>query len=155
MLLVDCFRAGRPRTKGSLRAYCTKGRGHVVRYQESVEESSHWRAQVAKAAQVDMLVRHGKLINTSEPVTAWLRFYFEQENIPSHRTPYPTDIHLGDTDKLVRNVLDALTDAHVIKDDSLVVHVDTMKLWTPSGLTPGVQVVVCSVEAGWLPGVGL
>lgn len=157
MILASFFRPGRPRTKGSLNVWCTKGRTHKVHVQEETKDSSLWRAQMAKAAQVDHLERHGKLLNWGGPVGVVAHFLFAQEGeriggvltgnvIPSHRTPFPTDIHLGDLDKLMRNLGDALQDAHVIADDSLIVSETIRKTWCPLGQAPGVLVEVVALE---------
>lgn len=148
-VLVNVTRLGRPRTKGSLKVFCVKNARHTVRVEEETKDSSLWRAQVAKAAQVDMLARHGRLLNFDGPVTVSLTFWFEKQIsvakrgggqvIPSHDTEYPTDIMLGDLDKLTRNALDALVDAHVIADDSQVYQLAVMKLW---GIEAGVDCVV-------------
>ena len=149
MILTAFTRAGRPRTKGSLRATCTRVPGHKVRYEEEVKGSSLWRKQMAKAAQVAHLkLTDGVLFNYASPVEVKATFVFERTMsaaggpIPSHDTPYPTDIHLGDVDKLTRNLLDALTDSHVIADDSYVVTITCHKRWAREGEEPGVIVQV-------------
>ena len=54
---------------------------------------------------------------------------------PSHETSFPTALDLGDTDKLQRNVGDALQDAKLIADDSLIVKwLDPQKLWAPDNV---------------------
>lgn len=152
MILAEFFRPGRPRTKGSLHAYCTRGRDHKVRIVEETKNSSLWRAQMAKAAQVDHLERHGKLLNHAGPVGLVAVFYFAQVAavgggiIPSHQTPFPTDIEIGDLDKLMRNLGDALTDAHVIEDDRLITDLAVKKRWCPLGQVPGVMVQVLASD---------
>lgn len=157
MILTAFFRPGRPRTKGSLHAFCTRGKAHKVRITEETKDSSLWRAQMAKAAQVDMLDRHKTLLNWSGPVGLVATFLFAPTAevsggqltgsvIPSHRTPFPTDIHLGDLDKLMRNLGDALQDAHVIADDSLIVSEVIKKIWCPLGQAPGVMVELVAME---------
>jgi Holliday junction resolvase RusA-like endonuclease len=152
MILVDFTRAGHPRTKGSLRMWCQKNARHTVRVEEETVNSSKWRAQMAKAAQVDMMERHGRLVNYAGPVIVTAGFYFERtarvangerttEPIASHATVRPTDIHLGDLDKLTRNLLDALVDAHVLQDDSWVVELKIYKAWA-DGDGAGVRAVV-------------
>lgn len=148
MLLTVFTRAGRPRTKGSLRATCTRVPAHKIRYQEETKDSGLWRKMMAKAAQDAHLELCGRLANWGGPVEVKATFVFERTEsaaggpIPSHDTPYPTDIHLGDIDKLTRNLLDALTDSHVIADDSLVVSCSLHKRWARAGEGPGVIVAV-------------
>jgi hypothetical protein len=157
VILTSFFRAGRPRTKGSLRAWCTKGRAHKVHLEEETKDSSLWRAQMAKAAQVDHLERHGKLLNWGGPVGLVCHFLFMPtpevlggkltgRAIPAHRTPFPTSIDLGDLDKLTRNLGDALEDAHVIENDRLIVSLGIRKTWCPPGQPPGVIVELVAIE---------
>lgn len=146
MILTEFTRLGRPRTKGSLRAYCVKNARHTIRYEEQTKDSSLWRARMAKWAQVSMLDLHGRIVKWPGAVAVEATFYFEREDVESHRTPFPTDIHLGDVDKLTRNLLDALTDAQVIVDDSLVADIVIRKRWCPVGAEPGVTCRVSIVE---------
>lgn len=53
------------------------------------------------------------------PVLVGIVFEFKQAK--SNTDPYPTGQNIGDIDKLTRAVLDALTQADVIEDDSYVV----------------------------------
>lgn len=152
-ILTAFTRAGRPRTKGSLRATCTRVPAHKVRYQEETRDSGLWRKQMAKAAQMAHLrATDGILMNYPGAVEVKATFVFQRTMsvaggpIPSHDTPYPTDIHLGDVDKLARNLLDALTDSHVIADDSLVVSLVVHKRWTHLGEEPGCIVEVTTVD---------
>jgi hypothetical protein len=157
MILTRFFRPGRPRTKGSLHVYCTKGKAHKVRVVEETKDSSLWRAQMAKAAQVAMMDEHGKLMNWAGPAGLVAHFMFAPvaqmeagrptgQIVPEHRTPFPTAIDLGDLDKLVRNLGDALVDAHVLADDSLITNMAVKKTWCPLGQVPGVMVEVIALE---------
>ncbi len=56
--------------------------------------------------------------------------------------PLPTSGRIGDLDKHVRTILDALTAANVIVDDRLVVHVDAAKRWCLTGEKPGATITV-------------
>jgi hypothetical protein len=152
MILCQFTRLGRPRTKGSLHAYCLKNARHTVRFEEQTKDSKLWRARMAKWAQVSMLDLHGGLVRWEGAAVVEATFYFQRELgvdgevVESHLTPFPTDIHLGDVDKLTRNLLDALTDAQVIKDDSLVVDIVIRKRWCPEHAEPGVTVQVSTVD---------
>jgi Holliday junction resolvase RusA-like endonuclease len=139
---------GRPRTKGSLSVYCLKNARHTVRVEEETKDSALWRRMVARAAQTCMLDASGGLWNIGDPVGVRLMFVFPQwmsvngATVPSHDTPWPTAITLGDIDKLTRNVLDALTDAHMIEDDRLVVQLQVIKRWAGELLPAGVNIQV-------------
>lgn len=146
---------GRPRTKGSLRVHCLKNTRHTVRVEEETKDSGAWRRVVAVAAQRHMMAATGGLWNVGDPVGVRLLFAFprwESVNggvVPSHDTPWPTAITLGDLDKLTRNVLDALVDARMIQDDSLVVQLLTEKVWADEQRPAGVTVRVSSVVHTW------
>lgn len=162
MTLALFSAAGRPRTKGSLKAYCMKDRRHTMRVEEEVAESKSWRATVAKAAREYQLSRYGRIIQHPGPVEVRLVFFFPREEsvnggpIPTHATPFPTAITLGDTDKLERNVLDALITPRkraearwcsgLLADDSQVVKLSALKLWADDQHLAGVHVMVEEME---------
>jgi Holliday junction resolvase RusA-like endonuclease len=163
MSTIAHFRAGgRPRTKGSLKVYCTKGRDHKIHLEEEVAESKKWRTVVARASRQHQMDTHGRLIRYPDPVEVRLVFFFPREEsvaggpIPTHQTEWPVHITLGDADKLARNVLDALSmpkerrhapvTSGLILDDSQVVLLNVAKFWVPEGREPGVQVLVLPVD---------
>lgn len=141
--VLALFRVGgRARTKGSLNAYCTKGPTHRIRVEEQTKDSSLWRRQVAHACQRHQLHVWGRLLGHSGPVEVWLVVYLPRELstaqgapegtvIPSHQTPYPTDVHLGDGDKFARNIGDALQDSRLIRDDAQITDWHVAKRWCP------------------------
>lgn len=59
--------------------------------------------------------------------------------------PLPTSLRVGDIDKHVRTILDALTKADVIADDSLVVQLAAEKRWCVEGERPGAVITVREV----------
>ncbi len=63
------------------------------------------------------------------------------------RGAWPTALGIGDLDKLIRAVGDALTGS-IYKDDSQVVQVVASKSWAEPGEAPGVSVVVREIPAG-------
>ena len=77
------------------------------------------------------------------PVLIGIVFEFRQAK--SNQDPYPTGKNIGDLDKLTRAVLDGLTEAGVIEDDSFVVGWlgtdEPSKVWGPRD---GVFITVCS-----------
>lgn len=157
------FRAGgRPRTKGSLKVYCTKSRDHKIHLEEEVAESKKWRTVVARASREHQLDVAGVFRRHSGPVEVRLVFFFPRDEsvaggpIPTHSTQWPTHITLGDADKLTRNVLDALSTptkraqapvtSALILDDSQVVDLWVAKFWVPADREPGVQVLVMPAQ---------
>jgi Holliday junction resolvase RusA-like endonuclease len=146
---------GRPRTKGSLKVHCLQNARHTVRVEEETKDSARWRRMVAVAAQRHMMAATGGLWNIGDPVGVRLLFTFPRtESVnggawPSHDTPWPTAITLGDVDKLARNVLDALTDAHMIEDDRLVTQLMVEKTWAEEGAPAGVTIRVDRMGHTW------
>jgi Holliday junction resolvase RusA-like endonuclease len=160
--LARFFVPGRPRTKGSLKFNCMKNRAHTVRVQEEVAESKTWRTKVARACREQQLADHGTLLKHEGAVWVRLWFYFARQEyvnggvIESHETPFPTNIRLGDIDKLTRNILDALSVptaenqkplcSCLIKDDSQVVDLFAQKRWADEEHPEGVSVTVTTLD---------
>lgn len=146
---------GRPRTKGSLNVYCMKNATHKVRVEEETKDSSLWRARVAKAAQNHMMATTGGLWNVDHAVSVRALFVFPRQEsvnggvVPSHDTPWPTDITIGDVDKLARNILDAMEDAHLYRNDRLVAQLLVEKTWATDELPVGVTIRVAHVSHTW------
>jgi len=161
MILADFRVNGRPRTKGSLKTYCMKDAKHTVRVQEEVAESKSWRMRVARASREYQLAEFGALRQFGGAVEVRIVMWFPREQavnggpIPSHDTPWPVAITIGDVDKLARNVLDALSlptkRAHIpltsglIRDDSQVVSLAVLKFWETEENPAGMWILVTDV----------
>jgi Holliday junction resolvase RusA-like endonuclease len=120
LVLVEFFVPLRPRTKGSLKPVLTKG-GRIF-LKEQITEGPIWRARCAYEAQQALAALEGETgvrWPYAAPVSVTAVFRFRRR--PGDDRPLPTSRYYGDADKLVRNAWDALVDAGVIKDDSLVV----------------------------------
>lgn len=167
-LLADFTVSGRPRTKGSLKAWCTKGPAHKIHVEEEVADSKSWRALVAGECRRVQVNTHGHLLKYPGPVEVILLFTFRPEQsisggtVPSQDTVWPTDIMIGDVDKLARNVLDALSaprkrdhalyTSALYLDDSQVVALSVRKCWTDEH-DAGVHVKVRRAGMpGWIEG---
>lgn len=153
--LLNLMIPGRPRTKGSLKPMHIRGSGGrpcKIGLTEDHALSKPWMQKMIRAMRAEY--RGG--IPFLGAVVVQASFGFEREIsiqmaaagavIPSHNTPWPTAIGIGDLDKLTRSVLDALTQSGVIADDCLVVAADVRKQWV-SSLAGGVLVRVASVDA--------
>jgi crossover junction endodeoxyribonuclease RusA len=116
---------GYPAPQGSKRHV---GRGILV---EASKLVTPWREAVVAECQ-----RHevaGRLLD--EPLDVFLGFYFPRPAghhnakgaVKDSAPPYPSRRSVGDIDKLVRSTLDALVQASVITDDSLVVNLTARK----------------------------
>lgn len=120
---------GIPKPKGSLKHV---GHGRLV---EQVDNKAWKRAVTISAA----VVRDQDGWETAVgPVSAILDFVIPR--VPSAKNRlWPTKRSSGDVDKLARLVLDCLTEAKIIGDDSQVVRMTATKEY---GACPGVTVTV-------------
>jgi Holliday junction resolvase RusA-like endonuclease len=147
--LVDFVARGRPRTKGSMTFTCGRDRAHTPRVYETGKFSKPWRATMARACRADQMSRHGRLLSYRGAVEVRALFVYEREPVPSHDGPWPTVIHLGDLDKLLRNAGDAMARpanraaaeyaAGLLADDSVIVDIRARKMW---GTAAGVRIAV-------------
>ena len=135
-----------------------KGGRLVVHLVESGEYSVSWKkamiAAMWKQCGIAPIRQGRKVIGFNPPpfpnaVTVECVFRFERQIgvdgkvWESHSTPYPTAKDLGDWDKLLRNLLDALTQGGMIADDRLVIgSAGTYKRWCRDGEKSGVTVRV-------------
>lgn len=126
---LDFWVPGRPRTKGSLKPART-GSG-AVRLVDTVH-SKEWRSAVCKAvipliADEDVSIPEGKKGRwrlrhgwpSLDPILVRATFYYQRS--ANDTDARPINRQYGDLDKLMRNVLDALQDSGVYRDDSQVV----------------------------------
>lgn len=135
---------GDPKPKGSMK--CVGGRGpirHQLVEDDSTGDAQKWRDKVTSAAtrlakQIEPLDGHviiGLLVVVPRPKAARTRL------LPNRRSA-------GDVDKLLRMVLDALTDAGVLADDSRVTSTLAAKVYEREGLLPGALIYVAEAGAG-------
>jgi Holliday junction resolvase RusA-like endonuclease len=112
---------GVPKPKGSLRHI---GNG---RLKEQLEGSPIWREAVKAAAFVAARTSGWqRLENTPVAVSATLTFE-RPASAPKRRVTWPITRSSGDVDKQARNILDALVDAGIVKDDSQVIDLSIRK----------------------------
>lgn len=125
---------GTPKPKGSLRHI---GHGRMV---EQVNGSKEWRETVAWAARQ---AHSGPALDGPLIVTAIVYLPRPKTN----RDAYPTKRWSGDSDKHARNINDALVDAGVIVDDSLIIDSITRKRFADH-CPPGAHIAVMPVREG-------
>jgi Holliday junction resolvase RusA-like endonuclease len=130
---------GRARTKGSLKVITP--RGQKPRLVEDHKHSKPWRQRMINHFKIQAL--HVLPEPYVGPVEVRIAFTFERHGVTAKTLPWPTVNSgvnaIGDLDKLERNVLDALTDAAILADDSQVCVMSTRKQWGPEA---GVDVVL-------------
>lgn len=145
-MLLSMFVPGRPRSKGSLKHWCMKDRAHTVRVEEQVADSAKWKRTVAAHVQREALKRYGRHLQYAGPVELRAVFYFDREREDRPEEAYPVAMSIGDLDKLLRNVGDALTSSGLIKDDQYIVSVVTRKYWATTYKPAGARIEVRKVE---------
>lgn len=143
MILANLTVSGRARTKGSLDFVRRPNGSSYVK--ENNPESKPWRAKVASASREYQLAEFGALRRFDGAVEVRCVFFLPRTEsvngglVPTSATAWPTSIVTGDTDKLLRNVGDALlkparkSDAPytsaLIEDDSQIVSWFGLKIW--------------------------
>lgn len=147
---IDVWVAGRARTKGSLRPVHNLGTGQV-RLIEEVKESGPWRRAISNEVILEIAdwtddhklkLRDG--FPWGGPVSVAVHCRFPREN--GDTAEHPIDIRYGDSDKLLRNVLDALTDAKLYVDDRQVTRVTLWKAFAMKDEQPGMRIVAWRVQ---------
>lgn len=123
------FVSGDPVPQGSKKGYVVGGRAVIV--DDNKDELKAWRGRVAAAASVHF---KGDRIDEG-PVVVLLTFGMPRGS--SVRREFPTV--RPDLDKLMRAVLDALTEAGVWRDDAQVIDAYPRKRYSDR---PGVEIRV-------------
>lgn len=141
-VVLQAWIPGRPAPQGSMQPF-KRGPSLGVRAAND-PVLKPWRAQVTSFAMDEWAGKPA----LEEPVVATLEFVFRRpkgHTSPAsgkltkdgREQPVPMKRGQGDIDKLTRAVLDGLTDAGVIRDDSLVASLHARKTW---GSNEGVHV---------------
>lgn len=133
--MFEFFVEGTPMPQGSKNAYRRGGKVVLV---ESSKRLPAWRQAVAQAAKQ---AYEGEPLD--EPLRCDVVFVMPKPKKPKFWAPAV----VPDTDKLMRALGDALTDAKVIKDDSRIVHWDARKIYAAEGHPPGAHVRVVPADA--------
>lgn len=138
VIITELWVPGTPRTKGSL----------DERHQDT-PQSKTWRRLMAGAVRDDLARRHGTVpggMSYAGPVEVYVAWFLPVD---------PLAVRAGDIDKLLRNLLDALsaptertTDPSLcggaIADDNQVQHVDSWEFGPDK--RPGAAIYVASVD---------
>lgn len=146
---VSLVVVGDPAPKGSLKCVGRNGRHQLV---EANPRTRAWRKRVAEAAAV-----LGQHADHWQPLVVRVEFWLErpashfrtgrnQHLLREAAPPFPVSHVCGDTDKLLRLILDALQDAQLLHDDAQVVSVTASKYWVGTGQRPQVMIGVAPLE---------
>jgi len=135
--VLDVFVPGRPVPQGSIRATISRTTGRALAVKANQGPQEAWRAAVVAAVLPVWRPRPPLTV----AVRAHLDFTMPRPKALSARRPTPNMIKAPDVDKIIRNVLDALSDAGVWRDDAQVVDVHATKNTAAPGEQAG-----CSIQ---------
>lgn len=123
-----------PAPQGSKKGFVVGKRAVIVDDNKPTLRS--WRAAVVETAEA-FFADHPDEETIVDPVAIRVEFRFPKPVTDRHR-----HLHKGkpDLDKLLRSTLDALTNAAVIRDDSLVCSVSAVKRYAQHGETVGASI---------------
>jgi Holliday junction resolvase RusA-like endonuclease len=120
---------GIPQPQGSKKAFIINQRAILV---DATAGNKNWRKTVRDAIEKDPKYRQFKgAVNAS--------FVFNMPKAKSNTKPQM--IQKPDIDKLIRSVMDSLTDSALIEDDCRVVSISAQKIWSTDD-KPGVFIAV-------------
>ena len=141
---------GLPIPQGSKIPFIAKGKAMLR--DDNAPKLRPWRKAITKAAQVALFGRFDWQ-PLDGPLRCALLFAFPRPpSHPKRRRTWPTGKgEQGDIDKLVRAILDALSDAKVWTDDARVVELHALKDWCGWGparmlTVPGVVIRVWRIH---------
>lgn len=144
--LLDIDVLGTPRPKGSKRHV---GNGIML---EQTKGAPEWRAAVVGAANAAITCPCPDNCGQLEPgyphdgpVSVDIALRFPRPKSTPKRVTRPATRSTGDLDKHARNILDALQDAGVIKDDAQAVNLTVHKFFAGDREAPGARIIVRSI----------
>ena len=135
--MIDFTVFGRAVPQGSKRAFVNPATGRAVMVEQAGARHKDWRALVRDKASL-----HAPPEPLEGPIFVSLHFAFERPKKHYHhrkagrvlRTDSPpryvNSRGVGDIDKLTRSILDAITDAGILRDDSQVSMLLATRAWT-------------------------
>ena len=127
---------GVPAPQGSKSAFVRGGRAVIVDGSSKTGRDKHaaWRADVTQAARI---AARGRTFEG--PVAVEIVFRLALPASDPYRTMHTTS---PDLDKLVRSVLDSLTNSGLIRDDSLVWNISACKVYARYPWPTGAEISV-------------
>jgi len=145
---------GTPVQQGSKTGFALKGTNRVRIVDQNHVKLAPWREDVKNTAVKFM----GTPLMLDEPVQVELHFSMPKpKSAPARSRTFPR--RTPDLDKLVRSILDALTDAGVWHDDAQVISLFAHKHYPSEGegaiSAPGVQVIVRCLDPNHTSGMKL
>lgn len=133
--------SGVPAPQGSKRGGVSAKTGKTFVYEQNSKTQSNWRQDVLRAAKEARAAAYLDTIEDAVQLVVEFRLP-RPASVPIRRRPYPAV--KPDIDKLLRNTLDALTQAQVYRDDAQVIQLRVAKRYAtddPDG-SPGATIWV-------------
>lgn len=124
---------GTPRPKGSMRHV---GNGRMI---EQSEHSKDWREQMESGARQGINVQEWAKVE--KPHAVYVQAVFKMprpKRLKAHDHELHHHVAAPDSDKLFRNLADAMTDAGVYHDDSQIADMSVIKRYAYPDEEPGV-----------------
>jgi Holliday junction resolvase RusA-like endonuclease len=137
--IVRCWVPDTPRPKGSLKPIASRtGGGRVkVAMVEQSRGSKPWRAACQRA----LRTAYPQTAPTELPVE--LEVVFVVDRPKSSQLTEVTDPHVGDLDKLIRNISDAAEGSGVLANDRQIVAITSArKVWAPATHPEGAWIIL-------------
>lgn len=133
---------GTPAAQGS-KAYMGLRNGKPVLVEQS-KKVAPWRAAVCLQAKAAITANRWQTTNQPVALTVLIRVA-RPKTVSALKRPYPTVP--PDSDKILRSICDALTQAGAWTDDSVVVDHHVYERYADNGTRPGVDIKIETITA--------
>lgn len=135
--IFNGFVKGKPVPQGSMKAFRAGGKGKVVMIHSKGKELNEWRDNIAKTVKERM----GERKPSDRAIGITVYFYLLKPKSAKRKSHTVKP----DIDKLVRAVLDALTDV-AYNDDAQVIEIQVQKCYTLTESNQGISLYVTEMS---------
>lgn len=137
--MIELEVVGIPAPQGSKSAVMIGGKARLIEGSSTTGREKHksWRQGVAQAGR-DWLAEHPQA-PLDEPIRMWMVFRFPLPGSDKYRTLHTVK---PDLSKIIRSTEDAIVDAGLIRDDSLVFSLHVEKFYCQGETTPGATIAL-------------
>lgn len=137
--MIELEVVGIPSPQGSKSAVLIGGKARLIEGSSTTGREKHksWRQGVCQAGR-DWLVANPQA-TLDEPIRMWMVFRFPLPGSDKYRTLHTVK---PDLSKIIRSTEDAIVDAGIIRDDSLVFSLRVDKFYCHGDATPGATIVI-------------
>lgn len=150
---MRAFVPGRPGPKGSVTPFCTRCSQKRLPQRIAVKEQSQVGEAFRKVIVKALRRPKGEAKPRATETRTTAMIYIDRRRqvrggveldtyVPSSMTPAPIHQGSGDIEKHIRTLHDALVDALVLADDSIVTTLVVGKRWADAGHPAGIEIVI-------------